>query len=227
MIMKTLIYIIRHAEAEGNYIRKFHGITDSELTKKGYLQANMVSNRLKDVKFDIIYSSPLKRAYTTAKIIAKNRDINIILKEELKEINGGDWENRNWDDLPKLWPKEYECWELRPHEHCMPNGESMLDLYNRAVNILESIVKENEGKTICIVTHGTLIRALLIYLKRLHFENLCNIYWQDNTAVNIIEYNNGTYNLIVEGDSSHLSEELSTFLNQEWWKSFLENRNKK
>jgi len=218
---KTRIFIVRHAEAEGNFIRRFHGITDSNLTEKGIEQAKKVADRLKDTKFDIIYSSPLKRAFLTAKQIAKGRDIKIIKREDLVEINGGDWEDRCWDELPILYPSEYECWEKRPHEHCMPNGESMYELYKRAVFAFEDIVHSNINKTICIVTHGTLIRALLTFIKGYDFERLNEVMWHDNTSISIIEYKDGKYDLVVEGDSSHLGDELSTIAHQKWWQEFL------
>ncbi|WP_039766821.1 histidine phosphatase family protein [Caldicellulosiruptor sp. F32] len=221
---KTVIYLIRHAEAEGNFIRRFHGITDSNVTEKGKLQAQRLAERLKSVHFDAIYSSPLKRALYTAQQIAKGRDIEIIIRNDLVEINGGDWEDRCWDELPILYPKEYELWEKRPHEHCMPNGESMYELYLRAVSAFEDIVKTNAGKCVCIVTHGTLIRALLTYIKGYEFERLNEILWQDNTAINIIEYKDNRYNLLVEGDWSHLGEELSTIAYQDWWQQFLKER---
>lgn len=89
---KTVVYLIRHAEAEGNFIRRFHGITDSNVTEKGKLQAQKLAERLKNVHFDVIYSSPLKRAFYTASKIAEGRDIKIIVREDLIEINGGEWE---------------------------------------------------------------------------------------------------------------------------------------
>ena len=58
-MMKTKLIIVRHAEAEGNKTRRFHGWTDSNLTERGHLQAQRVADRLKDVKIDVIYSSSL------------------------------------------------------------------------------------------------------------------------------------------------------------------------
>lgn len=221
---KTVVYLIRHAEAEGNFIRRFHGITDSDVTEKGKLQTQKLTERLKNVHFDVIYSSPLKRAFYTANQIANGRNVKVIVKDNLIEINGGEWEDRCWDELPLLYPTEYEMWEKMPHKHCMPNGESMFELYKRAVAAFEDIVINNLTKTICIVTHGTLIRALLTYIKGIEFEKLNQVLWQDNTAINIIEYENGKYNLIVEGDCLHLGNELSTIAHQKWWQEFLRER---
>jgi len=64
----------------------------------------------------------LKRTLQTAQYIADVKNLPIIRTDKLKEINGGDWENREWEELPKLWPEEYDSWENRPHEHKCPAG---------------------------------------------------------------------------------------------------------
>jgi len=70
MAIKTRIIFVRHAEAEGNLNRVFHGWTDSSITERGHLQAQRVAQRLKDVDIDVIYSSSLKRTLQTAQYIA-------------------------------------------------------------------------------------------------------------------------------------------------------------
>jgi len=64
----------------------------------------------------------------------------------------------------------------------------------------------------------------LTYIKGYEFERLNEILWQDNTAINIIEYKEGKYHLVVEGDWSHLGKELSTIAYQDWWQQFLKER---
>ncbi|GAE89204.1 alpha-ribazole-5'-phosphate phosphatase [Acetivibrio straminisolvens JCM 21531] len=113
MAIKTRIIFVRHAEAEGNLNRVFHGWTDSSITERGHLQAQRVAERLKDVEVDVIYSSSLKRTLQTAQYIADVKNLPIIRTDKLKEINGGEWENREWEELPNLWPEEYDSWENR------------------------------------------------------------------------------------------------------------------
>lgn len=221
--MKTKLYFIRHAEAEGNRDRIFHGWTDAKLTDKGYMQAEKVAAKLRDIDIDVIYASTLSRAKETARHIAEKKNLPVLTTEYLKEINGGFWENEKWVDIPTKWPSEYYTWENQPHTHSMPDGESMEDFQKRLILEVKNIIDENEGKSICIVTHGTAIKALLCYFYGCTLEEMLNIKWADNTSVTEIDYVDGTFKVISEGDNSHLSDELSTIKHQKWWETNQEN----
>ncbi len=226
--MKTRLIIVRHAEAEGNFKRLFHGWYNSEITEKGHLQAKKVAERLAEMPIDILYSSSLTRTLQTAQYIADIKKLPIIRTDKLKEINGGDWENKNFDDLPKLYPKEQFTWEKEPHIHQMPNGESMVEFYERILKEVKSIVNQNLGKNICIVTHGTAIRALLCRFYGKSIEHMINIHWHDNTSVTVADYNDeaNDFKVLMEGDTEHLDFELSTIQNQEWWQNYMEEKRK-
>lgn len=218
--MKTRLIIVRHAEAEGNIKRIFHGWTDSDITEKGHKQAKLAAKRLADMKIDVIYSSSLKRTLKTAQYIADIKNLPIIRTDKLKEINGGDWEDCGWHELPEKWPEHYDTWENSPHIHVMPNGESMVELQERIVSEIETIISKNKGKSICIVTHGTAIKSLMCHLKGCSLEDIITIPWYDNTAITIADYEDGVFNILVDGDTSHLTDELSTIKNQEWYKNY-------
>ena len=219
--MKTRLIFIRHAQAEGNLSREFHGWTDSGLTELGHTQAQMVAERLNEMPMDILYSSSLKRTLQTAEYISKVKSLPIIRTDKLKEINGGDWEGVLFNELPTLWPEEYETWENNPQSHRMPNGESMEEFQKRLIDEVEYIIKNNTDKTIGIVTHGTAIKALMCYFKGFGLCEMINIPWCDNTAVTILDYEEDKYTLVLEGDASHLGKEYSTLQNQEWWEDYL------
>ncbi len=220
--IKTRLIFVRHAEAEGNLNRVFHGWTDSSITEKGHIQAKRVAERLKDVDIDVIYSSSLKRTLQTAQYIADAKNLPIIRTDKLKEINGGEWEGKRWDELPGLWPDAYDSWENRPHDHKMPGGETMVDFQQRLIDEIMYIIKNNKGKNICIVTHGTALRTMMCYFWGMDFTELINIKWYDNTSVSILDYEDGKFEVVLEGDVSHLEKELCTVLNQEWWNEYNE-----
>lgn len=217
--MKTRLILVRHAEAEGNINRHFHGWTNSDITKKGHVQAEKLAQRFENIHVDVIYSSSLNRTLQTASYISEVKGLPIIRTDKLKEINGGDWENQMWDVLPIKWPEEYNTWENRPHIHKMPNGESMEEFQQRLSKEIRYIADNNKGKTVCVVTHGTAIKALTCFFRGLSLENMIEIPWQDNTAITIVDYEEGKYNVIVEGDVSHLDSEIRTLENQDWWKA--------
>jgi broad specificity phosphatase PhoE len=222
MIKRTRLIIVRHAEAEGNANRLFHGWTDSNITEKGHFQATLVAERLKSMDIDAIYSSTLKRTLQTADYISKAKNLPIIRTDKLKEINGGDWEDMPWEILPEKWPEEYDSWENKPHLHQMPNGESMKEFQTRIVDEFKYIINNNKGKNICIVTHGTAIKSLMCVFYHCNLEEMVNFPWYDNTSVTIIDHeteNHETdkFTIVTEGDTSHLSKEMKTLENQEWW----------
>jgi len=214
----TRIVLVRHAEAQGNVTRVFHGWTDSSLTEKGIRQARRLAERMKDENIDCIYSSDLKRAYDTANFIADIKDLDVFIDKKLREINGGDWENISFDDLIKTWPEELFNLNNCLYNLSAPNGENVLDFYARIVSSIERIISENENKNICIVTHGTAIKLILCYFYSRPIEEVETIMWSDNTAVSYITFDNNKYNVVVESDNSHLDDELSTLLTQNWWK---------
>lgn len=220
--MKTRLIFVRHAEAEGNKIRHFHGWTDSELTQRGHLQAKRVAERLKEMNIDILYSSSLRRTMQTAGYISEATSLPVIRTDKLKEINGGDWEDLTWDELSARWPDAYNTWENTPHKHKMPNGESMEKFQERLVSEIKHIIKQNIGKNILIVTHGTAIRALICFFRACTLEEMINVAWCDNTAITIIDYEDEFFTTVTEGDASHLGNDLGTITNQEWWIEYME-----
>ncbi|HHW30513.1 MAG TPA: histidine phosphatase family protein [Clostridiaceae bacterium] len=227
--MVTRLYFVRHAEAEGNVKRIFHGWTDAKLTEKGRIQAQKLAARMKDMDIDVIYSSSLERAKETAAYIAAAKNLPVISNDNLREINGGSWENQKWEDLPLKWPYEYHTWENRPHIHNMPDGESMEDFQERLISEIKYIIDNNMGKNVCIVTHGTAIKALICYFTGCSLEEMLNINWVDNTSITEIHYEDGTFKVVDEGDSSHLGDEYSTLKFQDWWeynKIMIEKRNR-
>lgn len=226
--MVTRLILVRHAEAEGNIYRRFHGWFDSRITEKGHRQAQKVAERMDSIPVDIIYSSSLTRTLQTAQYISDRKQLPIIRTDKLREINGGDWEDMPFDQLPVLYPDENRIWEQEPHLHKMPNGESVAEFYERLLGEVRHIISSNPGKNICIVTHGAAIRTLLCRFYGHKLENLKNIFWHDNTSVTVVDYDDkkDEFEVLMEGDTEHLDFELSTIANQEWWQNFMEEKRK-
>lgn len=217
----TKIILVRHGEAEGNINRNFHGHYNSALTENGKEQIKLTSRRLKNEHIDVIYSSDLTRTYETAKEIATGRQLEITKDERLREINGGDWEDVPWSELPEKFPESYGFWLSDPLHLQMPNGESMVNFQSRVYNAVNSIVKNNMNKTVCIATHGTVIKVLLCKYYNKTLSDLPNLTWHDNASITVVEFDDDlTPNVVLEGDNSHLGE-LSTLAKQSWWRKKL------
>ncbi len=213
----THLILVRHAEAEGNMNRRFHGVTNSDLTDNGHRQAEKLAQRLDAENIDAIYSSDLSRAYQTAKHIADIKGIVVNVIKGLREIDGGEWENELWDVLPKRGPEIYHNWENNPHLVEMPRGETMAEMQERAIIEIDNLINSNSEKSICVVTHGTLLKALLCHIYKKPLSEFNNIAWHDNASITMIHVDKDIFNVIIEGDNKHLGE-LSTLAKQDWWK---------
>lgn len=215
----TRIYLIRHAEAEGNVKRVFQGHIDADISVNGEKQLEKLSKRFAHVHLDALYASPLRRAYKTAQAVDFAQHLPIITLKGLMEINGGCWEGRPFRELPELFPQDNETWLKRPWDFAPQDGEPMRQVYARMWETVSSIARKHPGKTVGVASHGCAIRNYLCRARGWPIERLNDISWCDNTAVSIIEYrNDGQVQITMENDASHLDEELSTFAKQSWWR---------
>ncbi len=214
--MTTLIFV-RHGEADGNYIRRFHGHFNSSLTEKGKQQIARAADRLRDTKIDAFYASDLTRTVMTAEKVAEGRNLPIVTDPRFREINGGEWEDVPWDDLPGRFPESYADWLNEPYKLQMPGGESMREFSDRLIQATHDVIKNHEGETVCIACHGTAIRVLACYFYGFPLEKLTDIAWCDNASITVVTYDNGAFTVALDGDNSHLKD-ISTIENQAWWK---------
>lgn len=213
----TTVYIIRHAEAEGNVYRRCHGQYDSLLTPRAYEQLPCLAKRFADVPLDAVYASDLFRARTTAKAVAESHGLTVEIRPVLREIDMGDWEDVPWAELPRLWPAEYAVWRARPWDAVPPHGESVMQAGRRMLDGVRGLVRENEGKSIAVVTHGSAIRGALTIAHGFAPEQMGEIGWGDNTCVAKFEFDGpDKLEVVYENDASHLPQQLSTFASIGW-----------
>ena len=218
--MVTQIYLIRHAEAEGNVKEFFQGNVDTPLTEKGEQQLECLVQRFAEIPLDAIYTSPFQRAKLTAEAVGRGRALSIEPEYELREINGGEWEGRTWAEIPRLFPRQYELWTHKMWLFAAPHGDTMTDVYYRMQETMKRIAEENAGKTVAVISHGCAVRNFLAAVEFGNISGLADVGWADNTAVSLVEYDNARdkWTLIFKNDSSHLPPELSTLRKSQWSK---------
>lgn len=151
----TKLYLIRHGESEGNAEGVFTGRLDSPLTERGRGQATVVAKALRPIHFDRIVSSALSRTKDTAAEIAAGRGVPVEAIEDLDEIDVGDATGKKFDELRGLPGGTDEGWRG------WPGGESLEDVHARAMRVVDRLVADSPGKTICIVGHGGVTRILV------------------------------------------------------------------
>ncbi|MBQ3012120.1 MAG: histidine phosphatase family protein [Clostridia bacterium] len=204
--MKTRFIMIRHGFSVANDMRRFAGNFDVDLTETGKKQANLCAEALKNEKIDAIYSSDLKRAYDTAVPISETLGIEIIKCPELREISAGEWEGKLFDELCEEYPEAYSTWRNDIGNAVCTGGESVKQLSARILSALCDIAKKNDGKTVCITTHATPIRAVCTAAAGLPTEQMSKINWVGNASFNIFDYEDGKFTAIKLSDMAHLGE---------------------
>ena len=153
-----MIYIIRHGQTDWNIERRMQGHTDIALNTNGIKQAELIAQKIANLKIDNIISSDLKRAYMTAQIINQNINKNIETDKRLREFCFGTLEGITidkitqdvWDDFNKN-PKQF-------------NAEAREEIFNRIKSIIDDIKSNNINKNTLVVTHGGPIRMIKYYL---------------------------------------------------------------
>lgn len=161
--MLTLI-ITRHGETQWNLERRMQGHLDSPLTELGHQQAKWLSERLANRQIDFIYSSPLGRAFTTAKILKGERHIDIICDDRLSEINLGIWQGKLMDEIIDLDHDNYDNFWNQPDQYISKQGESFYDVKDRITNFYNEIKEKHRHGTLLMVAHAGVLRSLMCYL---------------------------------------------------------------
>lgn len=212
--MATNIFLIRHGQSEANKRNAFIGHTDLDLTEKGHAQAEKAAEFLMSVHCDAIYSSDLKRAYNTAEHTSRKKGIPVVLSEQLREINGGEWENMDFADLRLQYRDTFALWCDNVGLSACPGGESVVDMMDRVEREIERIAKNHDGQTVFIFNHSTPIRTLAGRWRGLDIKDLDITPWPSNASITQIRYDSGSFEVIDFGRKDFM-EEVPNLLSDE------------
>jgi len=154
---RTLV-IVRHGQTDWNREERFQGQLDIPLNAVGRRQAETLNQQLGSVLFDARYSSPLRRAYETAEVIA--RGLPVHTDARLTEIHHGSWQGRTKRDIASEWPHLWNDWNKEPLNFTPPGGEAARSVRSR----VEDFLQEVGGNNILCVSHGVVIQTFLSVL---------------------------------------------------------------
>lgn len=197
--MKNIL-LIRHGQSEWNKLNLFTGFKNIELSEQGIEEANKAGQNFKnlDIKFNIVFTSELKRAQETAKIILQNLDQWDFLNNEGKIISNINLNERDYGDLTGLNKKEtaekfgeeqVHKWR-RGYSDQPPNGESLEDVVRRVSKYFEEVIKpaiqSNENDNILIAAHGNSLRALLIVMNIYEPHNINSVELSTGVPIHVI-----------------------------------------
>lgn len=205
MIETTSVYLIRHAETVGNIEKRLTGRKDYDITEKGKKTIECLEKELKDIKFDIAFSSTENRSYNTIKGLAEKSKIEITKTSELSEMYFGDYDGYKWDEVNKINPKIKQLQNEVNVITGINNQESMEQVTDRVYNFIYKCCLENQGKTILMGSHGVAIEAFLRKISNIPFAYEREKYCQHNCAINKVIFKNQKFEIETLSDSSYIN----------------------
>ena len=205
----TTVYFIRHGQSAANLTQTFAGHIDVPLTDLGRQQAACTAEFLADIPLAAVYSSDLSRAYDTGSAVARLHGLSVTTCADLREICAGAWEGGTYAQLEASYPA-YSTWIHEIGKATCTDGESVAELQARVWNAVQSIVAKHPDESICIVSHGTPIRAITALLTDTPLAQMHTVPWASNASVTVAEFETPQQGRIVSHDlHEHLKELVS------------------
>ena len=159
--MPTRIFLVRHGATTLTAEDRFAGSSNVNLSEEGRRQVTSLARRLENEQLHAVYCSPLDRTVETATIIAAPHNLTPVREEGLREIDYGHWEGLRRSEIEAKYAQEYEAWQEDPFTIGPHEGESGVNVLNRALPVMRRIVEENRHKSILIVAHKGVNRILI------------------------------------------------------------------
>ena len=206
----TTIYLIRHAEAEGNLYRIAQGQDNSILTDLGWQQIRALERRFAEIPVDAVYASDLYRTCATASAIYRPKGLPLHRRRDLREICVGVWEQKTWGEIARRDPEQLEDFNHRLHLWHVEGAETPQAVQARMLAAVREIAAANDGRTVAVFSHGCAIRLTLAALQGIPLEELGRTPTGSNTAVSLLRAEGADIEAVYRDDARHLTDPACT-----------------
>lgn len=178
------LILIRHGETDWNVEGRYQGQADPPLNARGETQARRLAEELRGVGLDVLYTSPLRRALRTARVIAERLRLPLHTEPRLMEIHLGEWQELLWTEIAKQYPDLFRRWQTEPWEVHPPGGETLTEVQARVYTAVDEILARHPDQCVGLVTHRLPIALLKIRYQGLDPDavrtlELPNTYWEE------------------------------------------------
>jgi len=185
---KTEIILIRHGETEWNSQKRMQGHSNSDLSSVGQAQIQALGQWMKNVPFDLIYSSDSLRAKQTAEAITQFSGHELKIDLRLREKNLGVFEGLTSEEARERHPEVFRLFKTAGSKYVIDEGESTQQLQDRALEIVNEIRIKHPEERVLLVTHGGFIRVVMKHSLGLSLE----------TPTRFLIRNTGVFRLVWE-----------------------------
>jgi len=198
------ILLVRHGLTDWNKAHRFQGRTDVPLNEEGLAQAEKTARRIEDWPVDAVYSSPLTRTRQTADVLAARHGKDVTIIDDLVEVYFGAWEGLYFKEKLKEKDGSLMNWFADPFFNVPPGAEEWDSIKQRAERAVNSVLQSGH-KHVVIVSHGGIMRALLVVLLGFDPHTVWKIR-SSNCSLTGIEIREYETSLAFANDDFHLKE---------------------
>jgi probable phosphoglycerate mutase len=220
------LLLVRHGVTDWNREGRFQGHLDPPLSDPGRRQARLLGARLADVgpRPEVIIASPLGRALETAQLIVAalrqgGHAVTLTSDERLMEIGQGDWEGRTHAELAVEDAERYAAWRRRGSDLQPPNAEPIDDAHHRVATFLTDALPPLGERTVCLVSHGGILRLAARELLALSIERTWSVDVDNASLSQLLPVDDGvvapgTWRLAAWNDVRHLLGQMPTHVDE-------------
>ncbi len=201
--MATDVLLVRHGQTASNLHRMYMGWSSEDLDETGQMQVRRLATRIAHLPIAAVYSSPLKRAYSTASLLAEPHHLEVKTSEDLIEIQFGEWQGLNLEAVRRGWPDIWKAWREHPDQESIPGGESFSQVTQRATRALKSLLQEHKGSKVLVVSHEIIIKIMLMTALDSDY-NIYRRFTINNASLSLIRSRGNWLHVVTINDVSHL-----------------------
>jgi probable phosphoglycerate mutase len=204
----TRLLLVRHGATSRTAEDRFSGDHGVDLSEEGRTQVRALAERLRQVQIHAAYASPLERTRETAELLAEPHQLQVTLRDGLREIGHGHWEGLTRAEVEVRFPQEYSSWEIDPLTYAPEGGESGISVLARALPVLRELVLAHPTDTVLVVSHKATLRLLLASLLGFDPRGYRDRLDQAPACLNVVELKDPVRaRLMLFNDVSHYARE--------------------
>ncbi|NEQ42909.1 MAG: histidine phosphatase family protein [Leptolyngbya sp. SIOISBB] len=202
--MGLCVYLLRHGETAASQDDVFCGELNPELTDAGLEMAHHFADKYASMAWQAMYVSPMQRTVATATPFAKATGLEMQLRDGLKEVFFGEWENQTKDQVKEQFPEDYVRWLTEPAWNPPTGGETAVQVSSRAALVMSEIEEKHTDGNVLVVSHKSTLRIVLCSLLGIDLGRYRDRITFPVASLSIIRFDVHGPLLVKHGDRSHL-----------------------
>ena len=210
--MSLKVYFLRHGETSYSATGAYCGEVDAELTPEGVQMAKAFGDAHRSIRWTAVYVSPMKRTIATAKPLCDALGLEMQLRDGLKEIRYGKWEDKSVDYVKQHYWEDYIHWLAEPAWNPPTGGETSVEIASRASLVIAEIQGKYTTGNVLVVSHKATIRIILCDLLGIDLGRYRDRIDMLAGSVSVVKFDLHGPLLQVLGDRAYMGEKLAARL---------------